>query len=122
MTLSNTRAPNARSTSRVSSAAARIGNASSTRIDVTRMFQVKIGIRNMVMPGARIVKMVVMKLTPPRMVPRPDSASPMIHMSAPAPGEWTTSFSGAYANQPKSAAPPGVRKPATTVRLPNRKK
>ena len=35
------------------------------------MFQVKIGIRNIVMPGARKQMIVVMKLTPPRMVPRP---------------------------------------------------
>ena len=35
------------------------------------MFQVKIGIRNMVMPGARIVMIVVMKFTAPRMVPKP---------------------------------------------------
>ena len=35
------------------------------------MFQVKIGIRNMVMPGARMVRTVVTKLTAPRMVPRP---------------------------------------------------
>ena len=51
------------------------------------MFQVKIGIRNMVMPGARMQTIVVTKLTPPRMVPNPDSTSPMIHMSAPRPGE-----------------------------------
>ena len=38
---------------------------------------------------------VVMKLTPPRIVPKPDSARPMIHMSAPMPGEWIESFSGA---------------------------
>jgi hypothetical protein len=39
------------------------------------------------MPGARMQKMVVVKLTAPRMVPNPDSTSPMIHMSAPTPGE-----------------------------------
>ena len=50
-------------------------------------FQVKIGIRNIVMPGARMQKIVVMKLTPDKMVPRPDSTRPMIHMSAPMPGE-----------------------------------
>ncbi len=32
------------------------------------MFQVKIGIRNIVMPGARRVMIVVMKLTAPRIV------------------------------------------------------
>ena len=45
------------------------------------------GIRNMVMPGARMQKIVVTKLTPLRIVPRPLSVSPMIHMSAPRPGE-----------------------------------
>ena len=35
------------------------------------MFQVKIGIRNMVIPGARMQMIVVVKLTAPRMVPRP---------------------------------------------------
>ena len=39
---------------------------------MTSVFQVKIGIRNMVMPGARIVMIVVMKFTAPRMVPKPD--------------------------------------------------
>ena len=51
------------------------------------MFQVKIGIRNMVMPGARMHTTVVTKLTPPRIVPNPDRTSPMIHMSPPMPGE-----------------------------------
>ncbi len=46
-----------------------------------------IGIRNIVMPGARMQNTVVTKLTPPRMVPRPDSVRPMIHRSAPIPGE-----------------------------------
>ena len=38
------------------------------------MFQVKIGMRNMVMPGARIVMIVVMKFTAPRIVPKPREA------------------------------------------------
>ena len=80
---SNTCAPKCRSTSSPNSAAVRIGNAMSTRIAVTKMFQVKIGIRNIVMPGARMQTIVVMKLTPPRMVPRPASARPTIHRSAP---------------------------------------
>ena len=58
-----------------------------TSIDVTRMFQEKIGIRNIVMPGARMVTMVVMKLTAPRMVPKPPSARPNTHRFAPTPGE-----------------------------------
>ena len=35
------------------------------------MFQVKIGIRNMVMPGARMQMIVVTKLTDPSSVPMP---------------------------------------------------
>ena len=42
-----------------------------TRSDVTSVFHVKIGMRNMVMPGARIVMIVVMKFTAPRIVPKP---------------------------------------------------
>ncbi len=61
---------------------------------VSRMFQVKIGIRNMVMPGARMQMIVVMKLTAPRIVPRPDRASPMIHRSPPTPGELIALDSG----------------------------
>ncbi len=61
---------------------------------MTKMFQVKIGIRNIVMPGARMQTIVVMKLTPPRIVPRPAAARPMIQRSAPAPGERTASDSG----------------------------
>ena len=61
---------------------------------MTKMFQVKIGIRNIVMPGARRQMIVVMKLTPPRIVPRPPTARPMIHRSPPAPGECTASDSG----------------------------
>ena len=61
---------------------------------VTSTFQVKMGIRNMVMPGARMQMIVVTKLTPPRMVPSPDSTRPMIHMSAPTPGEYTWLVSG----------------------------
>jgi hypothetical protein len=61
---------------------------------VSRMFQVKMGIRNIVMPGARMQMIVVTKLTPPRIVPSPASVSPMIHMSPPMPGEYTELVSG----------------------------
>ena len=57
-------------------------------------FQVKIGIRNIVMPGARMHTTVVIMLTAPRMVPRPATAIPMIHRSPPGPGEWMASVSG----------------------------
>ena len=67
------------------SAAVRIGNATSTSTDVTRIAQVKIGSRHIVMPGARMQITVVIMLTPPRMVPRPETARPMIHRSPPTP-------------------------------------
>ena len=76
-----------RSAPRVSSAAASTGNAMITSNDVMRMFQVKIGTRNIVMPGARIVMTVVMKLTAPRIVPKPDIPSPNTHSVPPRPGE-----------------------------------
>ena len=67
----------------------------STRMLVTSVFHTKIGIRNIVMPGARMQKIVVMKLTAPRMVPKPASDSPMIQRSAPTPGENSSEFNGA---------------------------
>ena len=87
---------------------------------VSRTFQVNMGIRNMVMPGARMQKIVVMKFTPPRIVPNPASTRPMIHMSPPIPGEYSALVSGEYAYQPNAAAPPGVRKLNSRIRPPNR--
>ena len=58
------------------------------------MFQVKIGIRNMRMPGARMVITVVTMLTAVRMPDTPVSATAMIHRSLPRPGEYTLSDSG----------------------------
>ncbi len=58
-------------------------------------FQVKIGIRNMVMPGARRHRMVVMKLTAPRVVDTPVTTRPITHRSPPVPGLNTALFSGA---------------------------
>lgn len=91
---SKTCAPNFRSASSAKSAAASTGKASRTRTPVSSTFQVKIGMRNIVMPGARMQMIVVMKLTEPRIVPKPEKARPMIHMSAPMPGERTASDSG----------------------------
>ena len=62
---------------------------------MTRAFQVKIGMRNMVMPGARIVMIVVMKFTAPRIVPNPDSARPNTQRLPPRPGENVVLDSGA---------------------------
>ena len=47
------------------------------------------------MPGARIVKIVVMKFTAPRMLAIPDIVRPRIHKSDPTFGELITFESGA---------------------------
>jgi hypothetical protein len=47
------------------------------------MFQVKTGIRNIVMPGARSVKIVVTRLIAPIVVPRPVRTMPAIQRSTP---------------------------------------
>ena len=80
----------------------------------------KIGIRNIVMPGARMLKIVVTKLTAPRIVPRPAIQRPMIHRSPPTPGERIALDSGEYANQPKSRRRRGRRSRDTTISPPNR--
>ena len=61
---------------------------------VTSVFQVKIGIRHIVMPGARIVMIVVMKLTAPRIVPKPLIPRPSIQRFPPTPGEKLAFASG----------------------------
>ena len=64
-------------------------------IEVMRMFQEKIGIRNIVIPGVRIRMIVVTKLTAPRMDDRPSRYRPITHRSPPTPGELMASESGA---------------------------
>lgn len=103
---------------RPNAAAVSSGKIRITRIEVTKMFQVKMGIRNMVIPGQRMHTTVVIMLTAPRMVPRPPTATPRIQRSAPAPGECAASDSGTYTVQPKSAAPPGVMKPPRAISAP----
>ncbi len=61
-----------------------------------------------------------MKFTAPRIVPKPDSARPKTHRLLPRFGENAVSDSGAYAVQPKSAAPAGVRNPDVAIALPRK--
>ncbi len=61
---------------------------------VMSVFQVKIGMRHIVMPGARIVMTVVMKFTAPRIVPKPLMPSPSIQRLPPTPGEKDAFASG----------------------------
>jgi len=88
-------APRARSASRTSRPADRTGKTTSTMIEVMRIFQEKIGIRNIVMPGVRMRMIVVTKLTAPRMDDKPRRYRPITHRSPPTPGELMASDSGA---------------------------
>ena len=51
--------------------------------------------RNMTIPGARRQKIVVMMLTAVKIPEKPVRPTPSIHRSAPGPGEWIDSVSGA---------------------------
>ena len=64
----------------VSTGAARI-----TSSDVARMLHVKTGIRIIVIPGARIRRIVTMKLMPPRIEAVPTMMRPAIQRSWPVP-------------------------------------
>ena len=77
------------------SAAVSTGNENRISTDTATMFHVKIGMRNIVMPGARIPKIVAIRLTAPRIDEVPTSIRPTIQRSAPAPGEYLASESGA---------------------------
>jgi hypothetical protein len=63
-----------------------------TRIEVTSTVQVNTGIRNIVMPGARMQRIVVMKLTAPRMVPKPPMRQPEDPQVAAEPGAVVGEF------------------------------
>ena len=63
------------------------GVAMSTSTAVTRTVQVRSDIRNSVIPGARILKIVTRKLTAPRIELVPTSARPTIQRSCPDPVE-----------------------------------
>ncbi len=75
--------PNSLSASTIARAAARKGEARTTRKAVIRIDQVKSGIRKSFMPGARMLMMVTRKLTPPSMELTPSTCSPRIQRSWP---------------------------------------
>ncbi len=62
------------------------GVASRMRVMVTSTVHTKIGIRKRVIPGARILKIVAMKLIDPRIEAVPTRIRPISHRSVPAPG------------------------------------
>ena len=72
---------------RIASAAPSTGKVNRISVEVASMFQVKIGMRSIVMPGARMVKIVAIRLTEPRIVATPEKRMPMTQRSAPRLGE-----------------------------------
>ena len=79
--------PKLRSVSSMVIAPASTGSASSSRKAVTRTDQTNSGILCRVMPGARMLKMVVMKLIAPRIELAPARWSEKIAMSTAGPAE-----------------------------------
>ena len=88
-------APKCRSAYNMAKAAVSTGKAMMMRKLVTSMFHAKMGTRNITIPGALRQKTVVMRLTAVKMPENPVKATPMIHRSAPGPGEWMASVNGA---------------------------
>ena len=100
------------------SALVRTGVAISTRMLVVSTVQARIGIRNSVIPGARILKIVTRKLIAPRIELVPMSVRPMIQRSVPVPLNCGPE-SGGYSVQPAAAAPPETKNP-DPMRIPPR--
>ena len=82
------------------------GMANSSRNCVTRPIQVKIGMRIIVMPGARMLSTVTMRLTAPTSEATPVISRPSVQKFTPSDGENGVELFGAYMNQPPSAPPP----------------
>src|SRR6476661_10731150 len=91
--------PKLRSVSSIVIAPASTGSDNSSRNAVTRTDQANSGILCMVMPGARMLKMVVMKLMAPRIEDAPARWIDRIAKSTAGPG-WPEVDSGAYNVQP----------------------
>ena len=78
--------PKLRSRYTIISAAVTIGIANSVRNATTVIIQTKTGMRNSVIPGARMLRTVTMKLTAEVTEPMPSMISPMVQKSGPWPG------------------------------------
>ncbi len=81
------------------------GNAVTTRTCVTKLIHVKIGIRIIVMPGARMLMIVAMKLKPAAREAMPRICNPRAQKSMFIPGEYSR-VRFAYPNHPPSGAAP----------------
>src|SRR6187401_1238309 len=103
--------PKLRSVSSIVIAPASTGSDNSSRNTVTRIDHTNSGILCSVMPGARMLKIVVMKLIAPMIEPAPARCSEKIAKSTDGPTEPEVD-SGAYTVQPVPApipVPPGTK-------------
>ncbi len=92
------------------SATVMIGSANRVRNATTSIIQTNTGIRMSVMPGARRLRIVTMKLIAAVVEPIPSMISPTVQKSGPRPGRKPDvielSVSGVYPNHPPFGAPP----------------
>ena len=93
---------------RRNSATVMTGMANSSRNCTTMTIQVKIGTFIRLMPGARMLMTVTMRLIAPVREAIPVIWRPSAQKSTPLVGEKATEEFGAYMNQPPSAAPPRI--------------
>ena len=94
--------PNRRSISSNPAATVTAGTAKMTMNENTSIDHTKIGMRFNVIPGARSLKIVTMKLMAPTVVEMPTNTTPSPQKSVLMPGEYCFPVSGTYANQPPS--------------------
>ncbi len=108
--------PKWRSVSSMVIAPARTGSESSSRNTVTRIDHTNSGILCSVMPGARMLKMVVMKLIAPRIEDAPAMWIAKIARSMAGPGEPVVE-SGAYIVQPPPTPCPPLSPSTNMLRI-----
>ena len=82
------------------------GSENTSRNCTTRIIHVNTGIFMKVMPGARMLSTVTIRLIDPMSEAIPAICRPMVQKSTPFEGEKTGPEFGAYMNHPPSAAPP----------------
>ena len=97
------------------------GKASTIRNAVTSVIHVKTGRRIIVRPGARMLMMVVMKLSEAAIEATPSSCRPMTHMSIEWLGLKVRVVSGVYPNQPPFGTPSCRNQPMFRMIAPARK-
>src|SRR5688500_7643258 len=105
--------PNARSNSTKNCDAATNGVAMTTSSEVEKFAHTSSGMRQKLMPGARMVMMVTRKFRAVAIDDAPANCTPIVKKSWPI---GTEVESGAYAVQPVANEPPGARNDADIIR------